>query len=57
MSGFYRQLPSIDRLLKTENGILLLEEYGHSATVSAMRNFLQQAREFIKISHNYRRFV
>ncbi|MEH8137692.1 L-seryl-tRNA(Sec) selenium transferase [Gallibacterium anatis] len=50
MSGFYRQLPSIDRLLKTENGILLLEEYGHSATVSAMRNFLQQAREFIKIS-------
>ena len=50
MSGLYRQLPSIDRLLKTENGILLLEEYGHSATVSAMRNFLQQAREFIKIS-------
>ena len=36
MSGFYRQLPSIDRLLKTENGILLLEEYGHSATVSAI---------------------
>lgn len=50
MSELYRQLPSIDRLLKTESGILLLEEYGHSATVSAMRNFLQQAREFIKIS-------
>ncbi len=57
MSGFYRQLPSIDRLLKTENGILLLEEYGHSATVSAMRNFYSKQGSSLKYRHNYRRFV
>ncbi|KGQ29322.1 L-seryl-tRNA(Sec) selenium transferase [Gallibacterium anatis] len=50
MSGLYRQLPSIDRLLKTESGTRLLEKYGHSATVAAMRHFLQQARAFIKTS-------
>ena len=50
MSGLYRQLPSIDRLLKTESGTRLLEKYGHSATVATMRHFLQQARAFIKTS-------
>ncbi|OBX05291.1 selenocysteine synthase [Gallibacterium genomosp. 3] len=48
MSALYRQLPAIDRLLKTELGLNLVENFGHSAVVQMMREQLQQAREQIK---------
>lgn len=50
MSTLYRQLPAIDRLLKTEFGTHLLEKFGHSATVTMMRIQLEKAREQIKQS-------
>ncbi|OBW96419.1 selenocysteine synthase [Gallibacterium salpingitidis] len=48
MSALYRQLPAIDRLLKTEFGTQLLATFGHIATVNMMRIQLEKAREQIK---------
>lgn len=48
MSALYRQLPAIDRLLKTEFGTHLLATFGHIATVNMMRIQLEKAREQIK---------
>ncbi|MFC0308681.1 L-seryl-tRNA(Sec) selenium transferase [Gallibacterium trehalosifermentans] len=48
MSALYRQLPAIDRLLKTELGSDLVVTFGHSAVVQLMREQLQLARDFIK---------
>ncbi|MFC0322145.1 L-seryl-tRNA(Sec) selenium transferase [Gallibacterium melopsittaci] len=48
MSALYRQLPAIDRLLKTELGSDLVVTFGHSAVVQMMREQLQLARDFIK---------
>lgn len=50
MPALYRQLPAIDRLLKTEFGTQLLATFGHIATVNMMRIQLEKAREHIKQS-------
>ena len=43
MSGFYK-LPSVDRLLRSEPFIALIESFGRKATVSAVRSVLKDIR-------------
>ncbi|QIW15164.1 L-seryl-tRNA(Sec) selenium transferase [Pasteurellaceae bacterium RH1A] len=47
MSSLFRQIPSLDKLLKTAQGSLLVEQFGHTAVVEQARSLIDQARLFI----------
>ena len=49
MSGFYK-LPSVDRLLRSEPFIALIESFGRKATVSAVRSVLKDIRKELSTS-------
>lgn len=49
MNNLFQHLPSVDNLLKTEQGQRLCEQFGHTAFVRICRELLQQARESIKL--------
>jgi L-seryl-tRNA(Ser) seleniumtransferase len=42
-----RQLPAVDRLLRTPKGEELVREFGHSTTLQAVRQSLDQGRHFV----------
>ncbi|WP_386695269.1 L-seryl-tRNA(Sec) selenium transferase [Lonepinella sp. MS14435] len=48
MTALFQQLPSVDKLLKTPQGELLVDQFGHTAVVNMIRQILQLAREQIK---------
>lgn len=48
MANLFQALPSVDSLLKTEQGQRLCAQVGHSALVQMCRSLLQQARLKIK---------
>lgn len=48
MNTFFRQLPSIDKLLNTEQGKQLVTQFGHSAFVNQARILIEQARTHIQ---------
>ncbi|WP_439290989.1 L-seryl-tRNA(Sec) selenium transferase [Lonepinella koalarum] len=48
MTALFQQLPSVDKLLKTPQGELLVDQFGHTAVVNMIRQLLQLAREQIK---------
>lgn len=48
MNHLYRALPSIDKLLNSSQGELLIQRFGHSAVVKQLRELLQQARAHIQ---------
>jgi L-seryl-tRNA(Ser) seleniumtransferase len=47
MSHALRQLPSVDRLLQRSSVQKLYAEYGHAATVTAIRAVLEEARQAV----------
>ena len=48
MTALFQQLPSVDKILKTSQGLQLITEFGHSAVVETCRELLTQARQFIQ---------
>lgn len=48
MNTLFRQLPSVDKLLKTETGQQLTAQFGHSAVVEHARSLIEQARHHIQ---------
>ncbi|VTU05739.1 L-seryl-tRNA(Sec) selenium transferase [Actinobacillus porcinus] len=48
MTALFRQLPSVDKLLKLPQGEQLIAEFGHSAVVNVCRKLIEQGREAIK---------
>ena len=48
MTALFQQLPSVDKILKTSQGLKLITEFGHSAVVETCRELLTQARQFIQ---------
>lgn len=48
MTALFQQLPSVDKILKTPQGLQLITEFGHTAVVAICRELLTQARQFIK---------
>ena len=48
MTVLFRQLPSVDKLLKTPQGEQLIHQFGHTAVVNICRQLIEQAREQIK---------
>lgn len=48
MKSLYQQLPALDKLIHSPQGIALVEEFGHSAVVQVGRELLQLARIQIK---------
>lgn len=48
MNTLFRQLPSVDKLLNTEQGKLLVAQFGHSAFVHQARSLIEQARTYIQ---------
>ncbi|OOF70274.1 L-seryl-tRNA(Sec) selenium transferase [Rodentibacter caecimuris] len=48
MTALFQQLPAVDKILKSRQGQQLIDEFGHSAVVTACRTLLQQGREYIK---------
>ena len=48
MTALFQQLPSVDKILKTPQGLQLITEFGHTAVVATCRELLTQARQFIK---------
>ena len=56
MTALFRQLPSLDKLLNTPQGLELLAEFGRTAVVHAARQNLHYAREFIKQQQNLPHF-
>ncbi|WP_215770361.1 L-seryl-tRNA(Sec) selenium transferase [Haemophilus sp. SZY H36] len=48
MTALFQQLPSVDKILKTSQGLQLITEFGHSAVVETCRELLIQARQFIQ---------
>lgn len=56
MTALFRQLPSIDKLLKTAQGITLTATFGHQAVVECCRRLSAQARELIKQQKNLPHF-
>lgn len=47
MTALFQQLPSVDKLLKTPQGEMLVAEFGHSAVVECVRTLLAKGRAFI----------
>jgi L-seryl-tRNA(Ser) seleniumtransferase len=43
-----RNLPSVDTVLKTDKALMLIERFGHGATVDAIRSELEHARSTLK---------
>lgn len=50
MTALFRQLPSVDKLLRTPQGEQLVAEFGHTAVVSVCRKLIEQGRENIKFT-------
>ncbi|MEE7535955.1 L-seryl-tRNA(Sec) selenium transferase [Klebsiella huaxiensis] len=48
--ALYTRLPAIDRLLREPAFSTLLTQYGHSQTVTLLRQMLEEAREYIRQS-------
>ena len=48
MTALFQQLPSVDKILKTSQGLQLITKFGHSAVVETCRELLTQARQFIQ---------
>jgi len=48
MTALFQQLPSVDKILKTPQGLQLITEFGHTAVVAICRELLMQARQFIQ---------
>ena len=48
MTALFQQLPSVDKILKTPQGLQLITEFGHTAVVVICRELLTQARQFIQ---------
>lgn len=48
MTALFQQLPSVDKILKTPQGLQLITEFGHTAVVAICRELLTQARQFIQ---------
>ena len=48
MTALFQQLPSVDKILKTPQGLQLITEFGHTAVVATTRELLTQARQFIQ---------
>ncbi|MGR6980306.1 L-seryl-tRNA(Sec) selenium transferase [Testudinibacter sp. P27/CKL/0425] len=48
MNSLYRALPSIDKLLNSAQGQLLIQRFGRTPVVKQLRQLLQQAREHIQ---------
>lgn len=48
MTALYRQLPSVDKLLKMPQGETLIAEFGHTAVVNICRKLIEQGRESIQ---------
>lgn len=46
--SLYQSLPSVDKILKTADGVTLIAEFGHSAVVNICRQLIEQGRESIK---------
>ncbi|MGC7590387.1 L-seryl-tRNA(Sec) selenium transferase [Bisgaard Taxon 46] len=46
--SLYQSLPSVDKILKTADGMALVAEFGHSAVVNICRQLIEQGRESIK---------
>ena len=53
MTALFQQLPSVDKILKTSQGLQLITEFGHSAVVETCRELLTQARQFIQKIINF----
>ncbi|WP_432507842.1 L-seryl-tRNA(Sec) selenium transferase [Haemophilus influenzae] len=48
MTALFQQLPSVDKILKTPQGLQLITKFGHTAVVATCRELLTQARQFIQ---------
>ncbi|HDR1020933.1 TPA: L-seryl-tRNA(Sec) selenium transferase [Pasteurella multocida] len=46
--SLYQSLPSVDKILKTADGMALVAEFGHSAVVNICRQLIEQGRDSIK---------
>lgn len=53
MTALFQQLPSVDKILKTSQGLQLITEFGHTAVVATSRELLTQARQFIQKIINF----
>ncbi len=56
MTALFQQLPSVDKILKTEQGEQLIQTFGHTAVVNCCRHLLCLAREEIKSSQTIPHF-
>ncbi|WP_044469515.1 L-seryl-tRNA(Sec) selenium transferase [Mannheimia massilioguelmaensis] len=56
MTALFQQLPSVDKILKTEQGEQLIQTFGHTAVVNCCRHLLCVAREEIKFSQTIPHF-
>lgn len=52
MNTLFRLIPSVDKLLQTEQGKRLAAQYGHYAFVEQTRNLLAQIRHHIQYFHD-----
>lgn len=51
MNTLFRQLPSVDKLLKTAEGARLIAQFGHTAFVAQLRLLISSARLHIQQTH------
>lgn len=57
MQSLFRQIPSIDKLLKTPQAIDLVEKFGHQAVVEQLRLLIEIARQQIIEQHALPDFI
>ena len=51
MQSLFRQVPSIDKLLRHPQAVEFLQQFAHTAVVDALRTLLTEARSFIQQQH------
>ncbi|MBE2894718.1 L-seryl-tRNA(Sec) selenium transferase [Spirabiliibacterium falconis] len=57
MTQLYRDLPSVDKVINTPEGQVLVAKFGHSAVVEQLRFILQLARQAIANQHPFPRYL
>lgn len=57
MQNLFRAIPSIDKLLKTPQGVALAAEFGHHAFVEQARSLIEQIRQQIQQTHSLPAFM
>ena len=51
MQHLFRQIPSVDKLLKQLQAVDFIQQFGHQAVVEQLRKLVERARQHIQQPH------